>query len=1450
MKASILLIFLFISNFLGSKICFTPKDEVSALEEFFNSTNGGGWAWRYPLSVYGNKWNFSDPDVDPCNSHWQGLTCTNFSTVYALSLASYNLNGVVPSSISNLSYLTSFQVKYNTIRGRIPSSLCDCKNLSNLNMAYNFLSGNVPDCLLNDLRKLAFLDFESNLLTGTIPEIKQYQVKMKYFSLSINYLHGSIPSTLALYSQIQELYIFGNLLIGEIPESFVNLTHLEVLALNTNYLSGSIPSGIYSISSLRYIYFHQNYLTGCLPPLGALKNLVYLSLYENTLTGPIPPSIADLTYLRVLSLDDNYFSGLLPPGLGELKFLQQLDLYACFFSGNLPQSLSNLSNVQILLLNENFFSGNPSASFNPNLQLNLEQVDFSNNIFTGQLPVGLFGPRLRTLASVQTCFREEIPKEICNSLSLESIVIDAIGSGGQCPSHIWPLIPGSPNKVNIINGGIPRCVWTDLKNLSILHAASNGLTGSIPALLSYGNLTSIDLSFNAFTGRIPGRLQSWKPLTYLNLQNNKFVGDINDIGALTYSYTPNGEGVSLYLTINRLSGVIPLELEEAYNINICNGNIFSCSYAHQPPVHNPGANEYVCGSNLLDDSLYVFGCSLGLIAALFLGWLAFSTLPVWREKREWKWWEQAKHIIHIISTEHELHAMIEKLQGNDNSRSMTMKVLILQLILWKHKIDSLQGMAHLTESNASMIISFSVKRKEMSRIRNVINFLRTASILRNIALTLLVIIFIFAVPAFPVLKMYYGSYEDQYQWTYSGVFFTGYQPAIFMILMWMLLLGTAMTAIKIYIPHKIADENESAMENNRKIDPVEEVANENDEEGNQIEAKSSDGGEKTIDRSSDLESIRFSKATTVLDSEKSATTYKLFFFRILWDGISKLLQYLRRFTVWISIASVMFNIIVVLALKSLFIYLLLGTNVTFVEKIFLETTLGILDLFWAVILVPAYINRLPKKTALGKLILKVCLLYFNNIIAPILVIGASDSSCFQGLFVKNEEQVVSFYYPFCLIYQNNGTLGSTSELCSVYSSWSSNESYIPAFLYNYTCYSTILKDYIPVFVLTSTFSIVMVPLGFIYLIMKRKRTIVFDLLPHIFWIEPVIVPANAAQSTDSSFRGTLSSYIYSVKESFVGNPILGDRTCSSSSDSTKQEPVEDPSQNRQLGRAGDSSPLVNRALSDPGNLFYPYVLIAAMLHDIMLLITYGFMCPWLAAAIVSSMCVTHFMWEILLSRYLCSISASFASSPAPPKSQSSSLDNREISIEVNGRQVSTSLGANQSTAALTLATLDGRVISNTDSSISAMDRSESVFWRQRYESVCDNEAIANVDKLCRNVWHGPKKCLWLLVYGSALFFALVTMDMAGDQQGWLVALWAPISILLLAFLLLYLVRLFSMRGKSIRTKELLSGKRSRRSNRFDSNSDRTMSSVELTRNNSIIFDNAKVARNITSLEKD
>eukprot|EP01036_Dinobryon_divergens_P035658 gene35658-46253_t len=121
-----------------------------------------------------------------------------------------------------------------------------------------------------------------------------------------------------------------------------------------------------------------------------------------------------------------------------------------------------------------------------------------------------------------------------------STVAGAVGDARQA---------GSDAKVIQVN------LAADMTNLSVLHMASNGLTGSIPALPSYFNLTSLDLSFNAMRNSIPSTLQSWRLLTYLNLQNNRFTGEINDIGALNYAYSPSDSGVTLYLWVNRLSGM-------------------------------------------------------------------------------------------------------------------------------------------------------------------------------------------------------------------------------------------------------------------------------------------------------------------------------------------------------------------------------------------------------------------------------------------------------------------------------------------------------------------------------------------------------------------------------------------------------------------------------------------------------------------------------------------------------------------------------------------------------------------------------------------------------------------------------------------------------------------------------------------------------------------------------
>eukprot|EP01036_Dinobryon_divergens_P034245 gene34245-44239_t len=1433
------LVLLFIEFDVSNSL--TPKNEVNALEDLYNATNGYSWQWKYPLSVFGNKWNFSDSNVDPCASNWQGLSCTrrqhlsseqkstNISVVEFISLESYNLNGYVPSSISNLIHLIGFNVKHNLVGGIIPTTFCRCWNITQFDVSYNLLTGNVPSCLVNNLTMLKYFDLETNLLTGTIPEVNGTHSAMEYFSVSINYIHGTIPSSLVYFPNLQYLYLFGNFLTGKIPGPLANLTHLNILALNTNALTGPIPIGIFNISSMNYMYLHENYFTGSLPELNNLPNLYYLTLYENTMTGPIPPSIEMVQQLRVLSLDDNLFTGHLPSGLGQLKYLQQLDLYSCFFSGSIPQSLSQLPNLQLLLLGENLFTGNPSSAFNYSQQVSLEQVDLSNNAFTGQLPPGLFGPRLRTLSSIQTCFNEPIPLEICNAISLEAIVIDAVGSGALCPSYIWPLVPGSPLIVHVIPGGIPPCIWTDMTNLSVLHMASNGLTGSIPALSSYFNLTSLDLSFNAMQKSIPSTLQSWRLLTYLNLQNNRFTGKINDIGALNYAYSPSDSGVTLYLWVNRLSGVIPLQLQYAYDVNICHGNMFSCSFAHQPPLHDPGSSEYVCGSNLLSYSLYIFGCILAFWAIICILWMAVATFHIWRTSNTWqRLWNQLRRIIEVLSSEYWLQETIYQLQ-TENTRFSKYKVLILQIILWKYKIDGLLTIAYPKDTSGKpMISSLSVRNQELKRIRNVINFLRTARVLRNISIALLAVIFLFTIPSFPVLKLYYGSYVDQYLWTYSGVFFSGYQPALFLIVMWMLLLGIVATAIKLYIPHKLpvekaANKTMETIHEGQEEDEEDSTIGERKEGGAQAkeaakvevevskEDEKKDSLEKELhERPSRFESISISSVPSAVSSSSSSSKKKNTptiiqrfeaFTLLLWDGASNILLYLRRFTVWISIAAMMCNIIAVLTIKVVFIYLLLGTEVTFTEKILLDVALSLVDLLWSIVVVPAYINALPKKTALGKLILKASLLYFNVMIAPILVIGVSDQSCFSGLFVKNQQQVTSIKFPTCLIYQTNGTEPLLTDECKFQSSWSSDQNYIPAFFYNYTCYSTILKDYIPVFVMSASFSTLLIPVLFIYTVTRKKRSWVFAFLPHIFWIEPLLLPVYETTTTDTNpapeIRDSQTRHSsHATRNS--DNPLL--LRVSSTEKGTEPSTlsnvtVSDMPQSRQLGDVRDNSPLINRALTDPTHLFHPYVVIASMLNDFVLLLTFGLMCPFLAAAIVVSLCATHFMWEILLSRYLCSISSSFAFTQKPSiSSKSSPSSSATTSMDEDVRQMTSSIGMNEASMSFAANASEYEVFRYSKNS-DTKSLPDSTLWRERYISVCENDSISHVDKLCRNVWHGPKKCLWLLVYGSALFFALVTMDMVGDQQGWENALWAPASVIFLAFITLSIGNFVAMLGK-------------------------------------------------------
>jgi hypothetical protein len=55
-----------------------------------------------------------------------------------------------------------------------------------------------------------------------------------------------------------------------------------------------------------------------------------------------------------------------------------------------------------------------------------------------------------------------------------------------------------------------------------------------------------------------------------------------------------------------------------------------------------------------------------------------------------------------------------------------------------------------------------------------------------------------------------------------------------------------------------------------------------------------------------------------------------------------------------------------------------------------------------------------------------------------------------------------------------------------------------------------------------------------------------------------------------------------------------------------------------------------------------------------------------------------------------------------------------------------------------------------------------------------------LDELCIHVCRSPRKCVFLLSYGTAVFYALLLLDIAGDKDGWYDSLWAPITIMAVA----------------------------------------------------------------------
>ena len=127
-------------------------------------------------------------------TQWEGITVRE-GRVAEVSLASKDLNGVIPAKIGDLSALKTLDLSSNSLTGPIPAKVGDLSALKTLDLSSNSLTGHIPS-KLGDLFGLESLLLSSNSLSGQIPESFNGLTKLTRLRLSGNDFTGCMPTNL------------------------------------------------------------------------------------------------------------------------------------------------------------------------------------------------------------------------------------------------------------------------------------------------------------------------------------------------------------------------------------------------------------------------------------------------------------------------------------------------------------------------------------------------------------------------------------------------------------------------------------------------------------------------------------------------------------------------------------------------------------------------------------------------------------------------------------------------------------------------------------------------------------------------------------------------------------------------------------------------------------------------------------------------------------------------------------------------------------------------------------------------------------------------------------------------------------------------------------------------------------------------------------------------------
>ncbi|KDP31632.1 hypothetical protein JCGZ_14857 [Jatropha curcas] len=541
--------------------------------------------------------NFSGINCDPITGKVTTIALDNKSlsgeisnsiselkSLTTLSLSSNYLSGKLPQEIVNCSNLRLLNLSVNHMVGVLPD-LSSLKKFEILDLALNYFSGRFPTWVGNltgltilsigqneydecqipesigNLKNLTLLFLADCHLSGEIPESISQLTNLETFDMSRNKISGEFPKSISKLQKLSKIEFFHNNLTGEIPQELANLTLLREFDVSSNQMYGKIPEGIGNLKNLVVFQLYDNFFHGELPAgFGDMKNLDGFSIYGNKFSGEFPANFGRFSPLKSFDISENQFSGSFPKYLCEGRKLQYLLALGNNFSGEFPDSYAECKSLERFRINKNKMTGQFPDEF---WALPLVTIlDCSDNDFTGHISpkIGL-STSLTQLILRNNRFSGKLPSELGKLMNLQKLYLNNNGFSGEIPSDIGAL-----------------------KQLTSLHLEENSFTGPIPSKLSHcTRLVDLDLASNSLNGPIPQDISSMSSLNTLNLSQNKLTGLIpEDIGKLMLS--------SIDLTANQLSGRIPSVLLNMGGDKAFMGNNELCIDENSKTVMNSELN--------------------------------------------------------------------------------------------------------------------------------------------------------------------------------------------------------------------------------------------------------------------------------------------------------------------------------------------------------------------------------------------------------------------------------------------------------------------------------------------------------------------------------------------------------------------------------------------------------------------------------------------------------------------------------------------------------------------------------------------------------------------------------------------------------------------------------------------------------------------------------------------